>query len=265
MKSMLSTYVPWGKKSKTPITRSSALLYTNELVKKFKARTVVRGVSIKVYPGEIVGLLGPNGAGKSTTFGMVIGLLRPDQGSVWYDGNEVTHLPMYKRAQLGISYLPQEPSVFRGLTVRQNLLAILEYQPGLSRIEREERADALLDDFKIAHVSESTADTLSGGERRRTEVARALVTKPRAILLDEPFAGVDPIAVADLQDTVRLLQEKNIAVLITDHNVRETLQTVDRAYVISEGRILVSGSPQEIVESPLARKSYLGDNFRHSV
>jgi lipopolysaccharide export system ATP-binding protein len=238
-----------------------ALLETQELVKAFKKRVVVREVSIKLHAGEVVGLLGPNGAGKTTTFNMVMGLLRPDAGNIIFLGNDVTREPMYRRARAGMAYLAQEPSVFRQLTVRQNLLAILEYQR-LSRAQRAERADLLLDELNIAHLADSPAYTLSGGERRRTEIARALVTEPRIFLLDEPFAGIDPIAVDDLQQTVAALKNKGIGVLITDHNVRDTLAITDHAYIISEGKVIVSGSSQDIADNELARKVYLGEKFR---
>ena len=230
-----------------------ALLRTEGLVKQFKRRVVVRDVSIELHPGEIVGLLGPNGAGKTTTFRMIVGLLRPDNGGIYFQDRDVTRLPMYRRAREGMAYLPQEASVFRKLTVRQNLLAIMEYLP-LSAAERELRADALLDEMGIAHVADSPAYTLSGGERRRTEICRALVTSPRVFLLDEPFAGIDPIAVADLQETVAQLKRNGIGVLITDHNVRETPEITDRAYIISEGSISVAGTPREIAENPVARR-----------
>jgi lipopolysaccharide export system ATP-binding protein len=237
------------------------LLRTDGLVKAFKKRTVVRGVSIELRAGEIVGLLGPNGAGKTTTFSMVVGLLRPDQGHIYFLGRDVTRLPMYQRARAGMAYLAQEPSVFRQLTVEQNLLAILEYQP-LSRTERHQRAEKLLHDMNIAHLAHSPAYTLSGGERRRTEIARALATEPKIFLLDEPFAGIDPIAVADLQDTVAALRRQGIGVLITDHNVRHTLEITDRAYIISGGDVICAGSPQEISEDATVRKVYLGEKFR---
>jgi lipopolysaccharide export system ATP-binding protein len=237
------------------------LLHTEDLVKSFKKRTVVRGVSIDLKPGEVVGLLGPNGAGKTTTFSMVVGLLKPDDGHVFFQGQEITALPMYKRAQKGMAYLAQEPSVFRNLTVRQNLMAVLEFQK-ISRIEQAERAEELMEELHISHLAGSSASTLSGGERRRTEIARALVIRPKIFLLDEPFAGIDPIAVADLQETVASLKEKGIGVLITDHNVRDTLQITDRAYILSEGKVIVSGSPQTIAEDPIARKIYLGEKFR---
>lgn len=240
---------------------SSILLRTESLYKQFKRRTVVRDVTVDLHEGEIVGLLGPNGAGKTTTFRMVVGLLRPNSGRIMLRNKDVTAMPMYMRARQGIAYLPQEPSIFRQLTVRQNLLAILEYQP-LTRAQRHARADALLEDLAIAHLAESPAYTLSGGERRRTEICRSLATEPKVILLDEPFAGIDPIAVADLQETVAGLRNRGIGVLITDHNVRETLQITDRAYILSDGSVAVAGTPQEIAEDPLARKTYLGDKFR---
>ena len=242
-------------------TGKEALLHTENLVKSFKKRVVVSGVSISLEPGEIVGLLGPNGAGKTTTFGMTVGLLKPDQGRIFFQGDDVTRLPMYRRARAGMAYLAQEPSVFRQLSVRQNLLAVLEYQH-FSRADRKQRTDNMLEEMGIAHVADSPAYTLSGGERRRTEIARALVTEPKIFLLDEPFAGIDPIAVAELQQTVAQLKAKGIGVLITDHNVRDTLEITDRAYIISEGRVIVAGSPAEIAEDPTARKVYLGDKFR---
>lgn len=240
---------------------SHLLLRTEGLCKQFKKRTVVREVSINLADGEIVGLLGPNGAGKTTTFNMVVGLLRPNAGRIWFRGQDITELPMYLRARRGIAYLPQEASVFRQLTVRQNLLAVLEYQP-LSSAERKARVEGLLQELGIAHLADNPAYTLSGGERRRTEICRALATEPKIFLLDEPFAGIDPIAVADLQDTVATLKDKGIGVLITDHNVRETLEITDRAYIISDGSIMVSGTPREIAEDPLARRTYLGERFR---
>ncbi|MEA3365235.1 MAG: LPS export ABC transporter ATP-binding protein, partial [Candidatus Hydrogenedentes bacterium] len=220
-----------------------ALLRTEGLVKQFKRRVVVRDVCIELHPGEIVGLLGPNGAGKTTTFRMIVGLLRPNEGRIYFQDNDVTKLPMYRRAREGMAYLPQEPSVFRKLTVRENLLAIMEYLP-MTAGERKTRADKLLDEMGITHVADSPAYTLSGGERRRTEICRALVTNPKVFLLDEPFAGIDPIAVADLQETVAQLKQSGIGVLITDHNVRETLEITDRDYIISEGSISVAGTPR---------------------
>ncbi|MBI2425181.1 MAG: LPS export ABC transporter ATP-binding protein [Candidatus Hydrogenedentes bacterium] len=238
----------------------TTLLRTEGLVKAFKKRVVVSGVSIELNGGEVVGLLGPNGAGKTTTFSMVVGLLRPDQGTIHFRGADVTRQPMYKRAQAGMAYLPQEASVFRNLTVRQNVLAVLEYQP-LGAKERYTRADRLLDELHIRHLEKHPAYTLSGGERRRTEIARALATDPAIFLLDEPFAGIDPIAVADLQETVARLKEKGIGVLITDHNVRETLNIADRAYIINEGSVLKTGTPTEIAADPMVRKIYLGKDF----
>jgi len=240
---------------------SEPILRTEDLVKQFNRRTVVREVSIALRPGEVVGLLGPNGAGKTTTFRMTVGLLRPNKGKIWFNGSDVTKLPMYRRAREGMAYLPQEPSVFRQLTVRDNILAVLEYQD-LDAKERNARADALIEDLGISHVADSPAYTLSGGERRRTEIARALAIQPKVFLLDEPFAGIDPIAVADLQESVVALKSKGIGVLVTDHNVRDTLAITDHAYIISEGKIIVAGTPQEIADNPLARKVYLGDKFQ---
>lgn len=237
------------------------ILRTEGLVKSYKRRAVVRGVSISLSAGEVVGLLGANGAGKTTTFRMTVGLVRPDKGAVTFQGKDVTRMPMYKRARQGMAYLPQEPSVFRKLSVRKNILAVLEFMP-LSKKEREKETDALLEELHIQHVADSPAYTLSGGERRRTEICRALATKPKIFLLDEPFAGIDPIAVADLQATVAQLKAKGIGVLITDHNVRETLAITDRAYIIHEGAIGAAGSPEEIAADPVARKTYLGENFR---
>lgn len=237
------------------------LLRTEQLYKQFKRRTVVSDVSIELAPGEIVGLLGPNGSGKTTTFRMIVGLLRPTSGRVWFCGQDVTSMPMYRRARQGMAYLPQEPSIFRQLTVRQNLLAVLEYQP-LTTSQRKARADALMEELGISHLAGNPAYTLSGGERRRTEICRALVTEPKIFLLDEPFAGIDPIAVDDLQDSVATLKNKGIGVLITDHNVREMLEITDRAFILSEGRVSVAGTPREIAENPLARKTYLGEKFK---
>ncbi|MBI1320588.1 MAG: LPS export ABC transporter ATP-binding protein [Candidatus Hydrogenedens sp.] len=236
------------------------MLETESLVKAYRKRTVVSGVSLRVGPGEVVGLLGPNGAGKTTTFSMAVGLVQPDAGRVRFLGNDVTKLPMYRRAQAGMAYLPQEASVFRQLTVRQNLLAVLEFQR-LTKAEREARADKLLDELAIAHLAGSKAEILSGGERRRTEIARALAIEPKVFLLDEPFAGIDPIAVADLQDTVQQLAKRGIGVLITDHNVRETLHIADRAYIVAEGKVLAEGNPESIAQNPQVREIYLGERF----
>ena len=244
-----------------PNKTNGPLLSSNALVKSFKKRTVVRGVSIQLNAGEVVGLLGPNGAGKTTTFTMAVGLLRPDSGTVHFLAEDITRQPMFRRARAGIAYLPQEPSVFRQLTVRENLLAVLEYQR-LEKAEREARCDALLEEMRLTHLANSPAYTLSGGERRRTEIARALVTRPKVFLLDEPFSGIDPISVADLQDTVRELRNKGIGVLITDHNVRETLNISDRAYLIREGEVFLNGTPKQIAENPEAREFYLGERFK---
>ncbi len=232
-----------------------------KLEKNYRGRKIVRGISLRVEHGEVVGLLGPNGAGKTTTFYMVVGLVRPDQGTVLLDGKDITKMPMYQRAKNGIGYLPQEPSVFRKLTVADNLMAILETMD-LSGLEREERRDRLLTELGIAHLAQSMAYTLSGGERRRVEIARALTLSPKFILLDEPFAGIDPLAVQDIQGIISLLKRKGIGILITDHNVRETLAITDRAYIISEGEIIEAGNAAEIMASPRVRQFYLGEAFR---
>lgn len=236
-------------------------LEAKKLEKSYRGRRIVRGISLQVRNGEVVGLLGPNGAGKTTTFYMVVGLVRPDQGRVILDGTDITSLPMYKRAQNGIGYLPQEPSVFRKLTVAENLTAILE-MTSLSSAERKERCGALLEELGIAHLADSMAYTLSGGERRRVEIARALTLSPKFILLDEPFAGIDPLAVQDIQGIISFLKSKGIGILITDHNVRETLAITDRAYIISDGRIIEAGTSAEITASPRVRQFYLGEAFR---
>jgi len=237
------------------------LLHMQGLTKAFKKRVVVREVSLALNSGEVVGLLGPNGAGKTTTFSMIVGLLKPDAGRIFFEGKDITPMPMYRRARAGIAYLPQEPSVFQQLTVRQNLQAILEYQH-LKREDRNARVEKIMEDLNIAHLANSPAYTLSGGERRRTEIARALVIEPRVFLLDEPFAGIDPIAVADLQEIVAGLSGRGIGVLITDHNVRDTLAITDFAYIINEGSVLASGTPREIADDPVVRKIYLGEKFR---
>jgi lipopolysaccharide export system ATP-binding protein len=231
------------------------------LTKSFKGRTVVKGVSVEVRAGEIVGLLGPNGAGKTTIFDMMVGLCQPDAGSILLDGETITDLPMYMRARHGVGYLPQESSVFRRLSVEENILAVLEMMP-LSAQERSGRAEALLKELDLTHLRASKAYALSGGERRRLEITRALVMQPKFLLLDEPFAGIDPIAVADIQQIIIRLKGKQIGILITDHNVQETLSITDRAYIINEGSILESGAPAVIVNSATARAIYLGERFK---
>jgi lipopolysaccharide export system ATP-binding protein len=235
-------------------------LKTQNLVKSFRSRKVVNRVSIEVKQGEIVGLLGPNGAGKTTTFYMVVGLTRPDEGQVLLNDEDVTHFPMHKRAKKGVSYLPQEPSVFRKLTVEDNILAVLESQK-LSAFDRKKRARSLLREMNILHIKDSMAYTLSGGERRRVEISRALATSPVFILLDEPFAGIDPIAVSDIQSIISQLKKRGIGILITDHSVRETLSITDRAYIINEGEIISSGSPQQVAQDEKVKQIYLGDQF----
>lgn len=236
------------------------ILQAKNLVKKYKQRTVVRDVSFEVSQGEIVGLLGPNGAGKTTSFYMVVGLIKPNEGSVFLDDLDITQDPMYKRAQNGIGYLAQEASVFRKLSVEDNILAVLEiHYP--NKAERLEKLEELLTEFSLNKVRKNRGDLLSGGERRRTEIARALAANPKFVLLDEPFAGVDPIAVEEIQTIVSKLKKLNIGILITDHNVQETLSITDRAYLLAEGQIMLTGTPEEISENELARKFYLGKNF----
>jgi lipopolysaccharide export system ATP-binding protein len=243
-----------------PGTQSS-VLRAEGLMKRYRKRTVVSDVSLTVESGEVVGLLGPNGAGKTTCFYMLLGLVPIDRGAVTLDGEDLTHLPIFRRSRLGLSYLPQEASIFRKLTVAQNIQAVLELQ-GVGSDEVQARLEALLDDLHIGHLRASPALSLSGGERRRVEIARALATSPRFILLDEPFAGVDPIAVLDIQQIIRFLKERGIGVLITDHNVRETLGICDHAYIINQGTVLAFGKPQDIVYNEAVRKVYLGENFR---
>jgi lipopolysaccharide export system ATP-binding protein len=235
-------------------------LYTEHIRKTYKGRPVVNGVSVEVNQGEIVGLLGPNGAGKTTSFYMMVGLVRPDEGSVFLDEVEITKLPMYKRAQMGIGYLPQEVSVFRKLSVEDNIMAILE-MTHMSKDERNEKLEQLLEEFSLTHVRKNLGNRLSGGEKRRTEIARALATNPKFVLLDEPFAGVDPIAVEDIQSIISELKKRNIGILITDHNVQETLSITDRAYLLFEGSILKSGTAEELASDEQVRKVYLGQNF----
>jgi lipopolysaccharide export system ATP-binding protein len=237
------------------------LFRARDLTKAYRRRTVVDRVDFHVEQGEIVGLLGPNGAGKTTVFKMAMGMVRPDRGRVELDGRPITNLPMYKRARLGLGYLSQEPSVFRRLTTEQNLTAIAETLP-LSRSEREGRIARLLETLDLAPLRRNRAETLSGGERRRLEIARALLTEPKILLLDEPFAGVDPIAVADIQEVVRQLRQKGISILLTDHNVRETLAITDHSYIIFEGRILREGRSEDLVNDPVVRQVYLGEKFR---
>lgn len=235
-------------------------LYTEDIKKTYKGRGVVKGVTIEVNQGEIVGLLGPNGAGKTTSFYMIVGLVSPDSGRVFLDYTDITNFPMYKRSQLGIGYLPQEVSVFRKLSVEDNIMAILE-MTDLSKIERKEKLEQLLEEFSLTHVRKNLGNRLSGGEKRRTEIARALATNPKFVLLDEPFAGVDPIAVEDIQSIVAELRKKNIGILITDHNVQETLSITDRAYLLFEGNILKTGTAEELAADEQVRKVYLGQNF----
>ncbi len=237
------------------------LLETQGLRKSYSGRRVVDGVEITVRRGEIVGLLGPNGAGKTTTFYMVVGLIPPESGRILFDGGEITRMPMYRRARAGIGYLSQEPSIFRRLTVEENILAILETL-GIPRREQFQRLGTLLAELGIAHLAKSRADTLSGGERRRLEITRALVTEPEFILLDEPFSGIDPIAVADCQEIIKGLRARGLGILLTDHNVRETLAITDRAYLMAEGRVLITGSAQDLTEDPKARAIYLGPKFQ---
>jgi lipopolysaccharide export system ATP-binding protein len=236
------------------------MLRAENIFKRYKRRTVVNGVSVEVREGEIVGLLGPNGAGKTTSFYMIVGLIRPNEGHIYLDDTDITDLAMYRRAKRGIGYLPQEASVFRKLSVEDNIRAILE-MTGLGRAEQERKLEELLDEFSLQHVRRNMGDVLSGGERRRTEIARALANEPRFILLDEPFAGVDPIAVEDIQGIVAKLKKRNIGILITDHNVQETLSITDRAYLLYEGRILKQGTAEDLADDAEVREKYLGRNF----
>ena len=241
-------------------SKKNMKLYTKGIKKSYKGRDVVKGVSVEVKQGEIVGLLGPNGAGKTTSFYMIVGLVKPDEGNVYLDDTEITKLPMFKRSQMGIGYLPQEVSVFRKLSVEDNIMAILEMGV-MSKKERKDRLEELLNDFSLNHVRKNLGGRLSGGEKRRTEIARALATNPKFVLLDEPFAGVDPIAVEDIQSIVADLKKRNIGILITDHNVQETLSITDRAYLLFEGEILRSGTATELANDEVVRKVYLGQNF----
>ncbi len=236
------------------------ILRSQELVKIYKGRRVVNGISVQVQQGEIVGLLGPNGAGKTTTFYMIVGLIKPYDGKIFLDDQDITKLPMYKRSKRGIGYLPQEASIFRDLSIEDNLMAVLE-MTNLKKAERKDKLENLLTEFSLHHVRKSKGGVLSGGERRRTEIARALAVDPKFILLDEPFAGIDPIAVEDIQKIVSKLRFKNIGILITDHNVQETLSITDRAYIMSEGNLLMSGKAEELAADETVRKVYLGESF----
>ncbi len=236
-------------------------IIAQDLCKSYKKRRVVNGVSLEVKKGEIVGLLGPNGAGKTTTFYMMTGIVKPESGKVWCNEVDITELPMYKRANMGIGYLAQEPSVFRNLTVEENIYTILEMR-NISKPEMKETMEKLLEEFKLSHVAKSLGYSLSGGERRRVEIARTIANNPDFILLDEPFAGVDPIAVEDIQQIIRYLKEKGLGILITDHSVRETLSITEKAYIMAQGQVLISGTPKEITENEMARKIYLGEGFK---
>jgi len=239
-----------------------SILSTEGLQKRYKATTVVKGVDINVETGEVVGLLGPNGAGKTTCFYMIVGLIQPGEGNIWLDDVNITSMPMHRRARLGIGYLPQEPSVFRKLTVEENIMAVLEVQPDLTVAQCHERVDYLLEEFNIEHKRDALGISLSGGERRRVEIARALALEPLFILLDEPFAGIDPISVGDIQQIISQLKNMGIGLLITDHNVRETLGICDRAYILSDGEVLTAGSAEEVLSHKEVREVYLGHNFR---
>ena len=238
-------------------------LHVNNLGKRYRNKRIITNISLSLYKGEVVALLGPNGAGKTTTFYGIAGLVIPEEGSVLLNGKDVTFLPMYRRAKLGMGYLPQEPSIFRGLSVQDNILSILElWEP--NKTKQKQRLDALLREFSISHLRTSSALSLSGGERRRVEIARCLASKPEYILLDEPFAGIDPVAVGEIRDIVSTLKNRGIGVLITDHNVRETLKIVDRAYILNEGRLLKSGTPDEVIKDENVRRVYLGEDFQVS-
>jgi lipopolysaccharide export system ATP-binding protein len=239
-----------------------SILSVQDISKRYKFREVVKGISLEITSGEVVGLLGPNGAGKTTAFYMIVGLIASDRGQILLDGQDLTALPMHRRAALGLGYLPQEASIFRKLTVEQNILAILENRKELDRARREQELDQLLDELHVGHVRTSLGISLSGGERRRVEIARALAANPRFVLLDEPFAGVDPISVLDIQRIIRHLCEREIGVLITDHNVRETLGICSRAYILNDGSLIASGSPEEILENQHVREVYLGQEFK---
>jgi len=236
------------------------ILKASEISKSYKGKKVVNKVTVQVSQGEIVGLLGPNGAGKTTSFYMIVGIIKPEEGEIYLDNEKISTYPMYKRAQSGIGYLAQEASVFRKLSVRENILSILEFS-NLSKTKQKERTESLMEEFGLTHIQNSRGDLLSGGERRRTEIARALATDPKFLLLDEPFAGVDPIAVEDIQSIISILKKKNIGILITDHNVQETLAITDKTYLMFEGKILLEGIPEKLAEDEMVRKVYLGKNF----
>lgn len=253
--------VEQGKKSDNFPHSESHILRVSSLFKQFGHKKVVRGIEFQMPMGEVLGLLGPNGAGKTTTFYMVVGFYKPTAGDVFLDEQCITSLPMYKRARLGISYLPQEPSVFRKFTVEENIWSILETRRDLSNVEKKERLESLIDEFSIERIRKQKAFTLSGGERRRTEIARSLAMEPKFLLLDEPFAGIDPIAVADIKNMIRLLAKRGIGILITDHNVRDTLEITDRAIIINQGTIMTQGTKEEILSSQVAREIYLGKDF----
>lgn len=240
---------------------NESILRVSSLYKAFGRKQVVNGIDFSMHTGEVLGLLGPNGSGKTTTFYMIVGFYKPTNGDVFLNDQCITGLPMYKRAQLGISYLPQEPSVFRKLTVEENIWSILETRKDLTKSEKRQRLEELIEEFAIGRIRKQQAYTLSGGERRRTEIARSLAIEPKFLLLDEPFAGIDPIAVADIKEIIRLLSRRGIGILITDHNVRDTLEITDRAIIISTGQIVIQGSKEEILESPEAREIYLGKDF----
>ncbi|WP_288601857.1 LPS export ABC transporter ATP-binding protein [uncultured Treponema sp.] len=240
---------------------NESILRVSSLYKAFGRKQVVNGIDFSMHTGEVLGLLGPNGSGKTTTFYMIVGFYKPTNGDVFLNDQRITRLPMYKRAQLGISYLPQEPSVFRKLTVEENIWSILETRKDLTKSEKRQRLEELIEEFAIGRIRKQQAYTLSGGERRRTEIARSLAIEPKFLLLDEPFAGIDPIAVADIKEIIRLLSRRGIGILITDHNVRDTLEITDRAIIISTGQIVIQGSKEEILESPEAREIYLGKDF----
>jgi lipopolysaccharide export system ATP-binding protein len=258
--SMMSTQASRATSASTSAHTKQGLV-AEDLGKSFKGRAVVNGVSLRVKQGEVLGLLGPNGAGKTTSFYMVMGLIQPDFGSIFIDGQDVTHLPMYIRARMGLGYLPQEPSIFRGMSVEDNVLAVLEtVEPNKSA--RMDRCNQLLDELRIGRLRKQRSTSLSGGERRRLEIARALATDPSFILLDEPFAGIDPLAIADIRDLIGFLKHRGIGVLITDHNVRDTLNIIDRATIIFDGEVLFEGSPDEVLNQPDVRRVYLGEDFK---